>query len=568
MYHYDTDPLHHQTPVYGNSVVTSAVADRHVAAGMYGAAAAGVSGYNSPPGLANAQPQYAVTNNHCPQSATVDAHKRDKDAIYSHPLFPLLTMIFEKCELATCTPRDSTVAGGDVCSSESFNEDIATFAKHLRSDNCKASFFNSTDELDNLMIQSIQVLRFHLLELEKVHELCDNFCTRYIGCLKGKMPIDLVIDDHDGGTPTPSRANSNDGVSSDGEGESNGAFSENANLPDNHHATTGTTSAATLPHHMPAVSSAGSGVMQSSPGVGLLGVSSNNINGQRMTHHPGQIAGNHDRQNEQNASPSSVSYNHHGSDSQAMNDPQGSPVNAVPQPAVNHLQNPSPHPHLHNSNSRPISQSNHAFDNMSETGDGSMCSGENADGEDDDDERSKKRQKKRGIFPKMATNCMRAWLFQHLQHPYPSEEQKKSLAQDTGLTILQVNNWFINARRRIVQPMIDQSNRAGKSPVVTVFKSRRRKSSSGQSPGPSPGPHSAYSPDPSGLMQGYAQQPPLGMAGYPQMHDSWSTQNAAQHLYHSQAPSFYPPPHHMMMAAHPFQSMHGMDPSQCMDLHG
>ncbi|TKS68790.1 putative homeobox protein [Collichthys lucidus] len=27
------------------------------------------------------------------------------------------------------------------------------------------------------------------------------------------------------------------------------------------------------------------------------------------------------------------------------------------------------------------------------------------------------------------------------KHPYPSEEQKKQLAQDTGLTILQVNNW-------------------------------------------------------------------------------------------------------------------------------
>lgn len=29
------------------------------------------------------------------------------------------------------------------------------------------------------------------------------------------------------------------------------------------------------------------------------------------------------------------------------------------------------------------------------------------------------------------------------QHPYPSEEQKKQLAQDTGLTILQVNNWSV-----------------------------------------------------------------------------------------------------------------------------
>lgn len=72
-----------------------------------------------------------------------------------------------------------------------------------------------------------------------------------------------------------------------------------------------------------------------------------------------------------------------------------------------------------------------------------------------------KQNKKRGIFPKTATNIMRAWLFQHLTHPYPSEEQKKELADQTSLTLSQVNNWFINARRRIVQPMIDQSNRTG-----------------------------------------------------------------------------------------------------------
>lgn len=33
--------------------------------------------------------------------------------------------------------------------------------------------------------------------ISQVHELCDNFCHRYISCLKGKMPIDLVIEERD-----------------------------------------------------------------------------------------------------------------------------------------------------------------------------------------------------------------------------------------------------------------------------------------------------------------------------------------------------------------------------------
>lgn len=43
------------------------------------------------------------------------------------------------------------------------------------------------------MIKAIQVLRIHLLELEKVQELCKDFCNRYIGCLKGKMQSENLL---------------------------------------------------------------------------------------------------------------------------------------------------------------------------------------------------------------------------------------------------------------------------------------------------------------------------------------------------------------------------------------
>ncbi|KAI8424760.1 hypothetical protein MSG28_006708 [Choristoneura fumiferana] len=46
----------------------------------------------------------------------------------------------------------------------------------------------------------------------------------------------------------------------------------------------------------------------------------------------------------------------------------------------------------------------------------SIGSGEGT-GEEDDESNGKKNQKKRGIFPKVATNILRAWLFQHLTCP-------------------------------------------------------------------------------------------------------------------------------------------------------
>lgn len=43
------------------------------------------------------------------------------------------------------------------------------------------------------MIKAIQVLRIHLLELEKVQELCKDFCNRYITALKGKMQSENLL---------------------------------------------------------------------------------------------------------------------------------------------------------------------------------------------------------------------------------------------------------------------------------------------------------------------------------------------------------------------------------------
>ncbi|BHF61566.1 Homeobox protein Meis2 [Sparganum proliferum] len=586
-----------------------------------------------------------------------------RQAIYDHPLYPLLTLIFEKCELATCTPRDRNISrssgntlpndslhlsasfGSDsaVWSSESFNSDIFVFAEELA--RAQKPIRTGNNDVDSLIIQAIQVLRFHLLEIEKVHELCDNFCSRYISSLRSRMPTDLMVEDRESagstGSASSPQASSQHGLSgphrqshlpldpshiSPAEGSEIGGargfgvdrFSpldsaaramygaaaaggqmnelsglghiyptmgqhssghpmtsdqrrstyptgtggpyEHRNSPffdaqnptsgyatghplhtpqsqhqqqqqqhysrDSFHpadsfpcsgggrapppsnsdavpTTSAYTTASLLSNHQHQHSLAGYGAgsppmynkgpqcsgggiplehRNTSPYVNDLLPMKNSANDVQLSlkHSPPLPGSGSSRKSsdaEDRESPSTgdgsrcLSRGGGGGSGRSVgggsrSDRGGRDGLGGHHPTSNGRPQPFDGQGNRSLQHTPMSRfhtSSGGHDVSSETGDGidnSIGSGENLDDFDSDD-KSSKRQKKRGIFPKAATNTMRAWLFQHLTHPYPSEEQKKQLASDTGLTILQVNNWFINARRRIVQPMIDQSNRSG-----------------------------------------------------------------------------------------------------------
>nr|CAB3493399.1 unnamed protein product [Digitaria exilis] len=62
------------------------------------------------------------------------------------------------------------------------------------------------------------------------------------------------------------------------------------------------------------------------------------------------------------------------------------------------------------------------------------------------------KKKKKGKLPKEARQQLLNWWDAHYKWPYPSETQKVALAESTGLDLKQINNWFINQRKRHWKP--------------------------------------------------------------------------------------------------------------------
>lgn len=65
------------------------------------------------------------------------------------------------------------------------------------------------------------------------------------------------------------------------------------------------------------------------------------------------------------------------------------------------------------------------------------------------------KKKKKGKLPKDARQKLLSWWDLHYKWPYPSETEKVALAESTGLDQKQINNWFINQRKRHWKPSED-----------------------------------------------------------------------------------------------------------------
>ncbi|XP_018006466.1 homeobox protein AKR-like [Hyalella azteca] len=86
-------------------------------------------------------------------------------------------------------------------------------------------------------------------------------------------------------------------------------------------------------------------------------------------------------------------------------------------------------------------------------------------------------RKRRPNLRPEAKAVLTAWLTEHRHHPYPTEEEKDALVCEAGVTLAQVCNWFINARRRQLPGMLQQEGCSPENYTITRMGNPKSKQS-------------------------------------------------------------------------------------------
>ncbi|GAU90890.1 hypothetical protein RvY_03246 [Ramazzottius varieornatus] len=311
------------------------------------------------PSLSSLDTSKSLLSSATPTLAALDSTLKDQcQALMHHPLFPLLRLLMEKLEEAT---GSLTIPSADL-----LHKEMEDCIRRLAYSPPFSSLPTQHPQLNDLMMQGVTVLRLHLFELEKVNELCRDFCQRYTACLRRNLHSEQMLRT-DNGQPLDDEVFTMDS-----------------------HSTMATPDHLITHLHSP-----------------------NDTSPQRMITSSLNVMSNYQL-------PTATAF--------------------YPIPTEDSRSDRSPE---------------------------SMASaygdyGEKQEGEGDFESGGESvaggKMSRRGILPREAIGVLRAWLFSHIVHPYPSEDEKRQLAAQTRLSLLQVNNWFINARRRILQPMLESSH--------------------------------------------------------------------------------------------------------------
>ena len=310
-------------------------------------------------------------------------------------------------------------------------------------------------KLDQVMIQSIKVFKIQLLELDKVNVLCNEFCSRYINCLKGKLRDEKLIDSKD------SENYYNDAGSSSG--DSNELAQLNLGSPK--------MSNDFLSNTQQSVESSANTQAQVNANSQSTSITARPIS--PLINLPLNL------QPQGLAAAAGQPFTQNWQNQQQIRAVHNNPIAVIRQQEVpvqtnNNLLQYNLAQMASALAAQSIINQNQPYQNATALNCGSQVAAAAAATQlnpalnflntslfSTNFFNHQEKKSKRGVLPKHATEALRSWLFNHIGHPYPSEDEKRNLSNTTGLTLLQVNNWFINARRRILQPMMEANEGSG-----------------------------------------------------------------------------------------------------------